>query len=1290
MRFSNSFAGEETASRPLSPMQRSMVLASLRGPRSGVFLLQDVCELAEPADLARLRAAWRITARRHEALRTRIEMSRRGEPRQVVADVEPDAWRELDWSGLTAEAAQTALADFLQADRARGFRFEDGVPMRFVLIRRAGDRSTIVWTLHHALLDARSLAIVWQEWLADYEGRMPCEPSTTPDREDAFDEEGAERYWRACLAGVLPAAGTLTDRLRGGPRDKSGPARAVFCFGEDETRAIHEYAGRQGLTGHTLVQGAWALLLSRYSGREDVVFGVTRAGRRRTDRRVGLFINTLPLRVQADQAARSSDWLREVRAAWEAQREFHGTPLELACHWGGLPAGAAPFDSVLVYEHSSPEEFFRQLGGAWAGRKFRRLQRTDSTLTVVTYGGHLFRLEIVYDPRLFHETTACGMALHLGTMIRGFIEKPDGLLRDVAMAGDAERRWLLGTVNETESELPSEARAHQLIERQAQRTPDATALEWPEGRMSYQELNRRANHGARALREAGTVPEDLIGVCLARSPDAVVAILAVLKAGAAFLPLRPDLPLERLVGKVADARPKLVILAPEDREKLESLGLRVLSLPTEPEGAAPDSPCAGTPEQTAYVIYTSGSTGRPKAVALTHRALVNHSVAAARAFGITETDRRLQFASMGTDVFVAEVFNYLSRGATLVFCLDAEGNSLSEVLRLLESRGITIAGVPATWWKEWVAALPSGTGLPATLRAVIVGMERVNPEAFASWRRITGAGVRWFNAYGPTETSPTATIYEAGSSSWEAAGFVPIGRPIANMRAYVLDGSGSPVPAGVTGELYLGGAGVARGYLNRPEETAGRFLADPFSGKAGDRMYRTGDMVFRLPDGNLVFAGRVDRQVKIRGFRIELEEIEAVLGGHEAIRQCAATVSGGEGRERLTAFFTPAGENAPEAEALRTYLAQRLPEHMLPAALVPLRAMPLTPSGKIDRQALPAPDGIAAPAAPGEREPATLTEKFLAELWREALDTERAGVTDHFFELGGDSLAATRLILLLEKYFGQEVPLAALVRAPTPAAMAGFLSGARGTVEAEGAFFKLQTRGRRHPFVSIATTPAGPFCYREFAEHLGADQPFFVLPQTVAAGNLGESVSRLATDACAAILANLPKGPRVLGGYCLGGIVAYETAQRLAAMGEEIRLVVLFDAPAPGYPKLRRSGKNYWRRLRNVMSGEGAVEPWEIVRHVGHWSKLLRRSTMRVYEPGRSLFPVIQFVAREEQVSSVVLEDPRYGWRDLCEGGLEIFDVQAGHENLFHGEAARQMAGLLREALLRANGQSPG
>ncbi|MGD0774761.1 MAG: amino acid adenylation domain-containing protein [Candidatus Solibacter sp.] len=1289
MRVSRRLAAEETNSRPLSPMQRSMVLASLRGPRSGVYLLQDVCELAAEADLARLREAWRLTARRHQALRTRIEMSPRGEPHQAVEELPPDVWQELDWRGLRAEEAQAAMADLLQSDRARGFRFEDGVPMRFVLIRMPGERSTIVWTLHHALLDARSLATVWQEWLAAYEGRMPGEPAASPEPEDIFDEAGAERYWRGYLAGVSAAAGTLTDRLRGGPRDAAESPRAAFCFDEDETRAIHEFAGRQGVTAHTLLQGAWALLLSRYGGREDVVFGVTRAGRRRTDRRAGLFINTLPLRVKVDETARVSDWLRQMRAAWEAQREFHRTPLEFACNWGGWPAGTAPFDSVLVYEHISPEEFFPRLGGAWAGRKFRRLQRTDSTLTLVAYGVPLFHGEIVYDPQRFHPATVFAMVDHLRTMIRGFMEKPEGRLWDVAMIGEAERQWLLRTVNETETEFPSEACAHQLIERQAQRTPDATALEWPEGRMSYQELNRRANHGARALRESGVGPEDLIGVCLARSPEAVVAILAVLKAGAAFLPLRPDLPLERLAGMAADARPKLVIAAPEDRGKLESLGLGVLSLAAEPEGPAPDPPCAATPARTAYVIYTSGSTGRPKAVALAHRALVNHSVAAARVFGITEKDRRLQFASMGTDVFVAEVFNYLSRGATLVFCLDAAGNSLSEFLRLLESRAITITGVPATWWKEWVAALESGTGLPATLRAVIVGMERVNPEAFACWRRLTGAGVRWFNAYGPSETSPTATIYEAGCSSWEAAGLVPIGRPIANLRAYVLDGRGAPVPAGVVGELYLGGAGVGLGYLNRPEETAGRFLADPFGGQAGGRMYRTGDMVFRLPDGNLVFAGRVDRQVKIRGFRIELEEIEAVLEGHEAIRQCAAIVLGDEGRERLAAYFTPAGEAAPNQEALRTYLAQRLPEHMLPAALVPLTAMPLTPSGKIDRQALPAPDGSAARAAQGDEEPSTLTEQLLADLWREALDIERAGIGDSFFALGGDSLAATRLILLIEKYFGKEVPLAALVRAATPARMAAFLSGAGGMEETEGAFFKLQPRGGRLPFLCITTTAAGPLCYRELAENLGAEQPFFVLPQAAPDGDLGQNVRRLATEACAAIRASLPKGPRVLGGYCLGGIVAYETARRLAAMGEEVRLVVLFDAPAPGYPKLWRSWKNYWRYFRKAMSGEVKIKPWEILPHVGHWGRLLRRKATRVYRPGRASFPVIQFVAREEPITAVVLEDPRYGWRDLCDRGLKILEVHAHHGNLFHGEAAGQMAGLLREALLRANGEFP-
>ena len=374
-------------------------------------------------------------------------------------------------------------------------------------------------------------------------------------------------------------------------------------------------------------------------------------------------------------------------------------------------------------------------------------------------------------------------------------------------------------------------------------------------------MNRRANQLARWLREKGAGPEDLIAICFDRSPEAIIALLAALKAGAAFLPLDPSLPPGRLAAMLDDARPKFVLASDRDLAKLASCGCEVLSFSRWQGEIANQSgenlANIATPENAAYAIYTSGSTGKPKAVVLTHRALVNHTLAVARVFEFSEKDRRLQFASMGTDVFVAEVFNYLCCGATLVFCLDPQGNSIGEFLRLLDAQRITITGVSSTWWNEWVAALSKGRlALPPSLRAVISGMERVNPAVFLSWRRTVGNRVRWFNAYGPAETAPTAMIYEAGTSAWEGGSFVPIGKPIANTTAYVLDGAGSPVPVGVPGELYIGGEGVARGYLNAPELTAQRFVPDPFGKNPARPLYRTGDLAFYLPDGNLVFLGR--------------------------------------------------------------------------------------------------------------------------------------------------------------------------------------------------------------------------------------------------------------------------------------------------------------------------------------------------------------------------------------------------------------------------------------------------
>jgi amino acid adenylation domain-containing protein len=1267
-----------------------MVLASIRAPGAGVYVIQDVCEMEELADPVRLQEAWRGIAQRHPALRTRIEAGSTGDLRQSVEPAPRYEWSEQDWSTVPSSELDAKLGRFLQQDRERGFHWEDGVPMRFAYIRTAKRNSILVWTVHHALLDGRSLAIVWREWLAAYEGSPLAESPESMPAGAGAPSEGAEDYWRDYLAGISQTSEFITDRFfAASPANAPGLGKERVSLHAEETREAHEYARRHGFTAHTLVQGAWSLLLSRYSGREDVVFGVTRAGRISGSSAVGMSINTLPLRVHLEGGVCAVEWLRALRAQWCKQRAFEGTPLDQACRWGCLPAGMAPFDSVLIYDHASPGETLRRLGGSWSGRSLRRLQRTDSPLTVATYGGPEFTLEIIYDQRLFCRETMRPLAGHLLELLRSLVSRRDSSLAELSMLTPPERRWLTEQVNQTAATYSADVRGHQLFEQQARSAPDRTALEWSGGSMSYGELNRQANRWAWRLIGLGVAPEDLIAVCMERSPRAVAAVLAVLKAGAGFLPLRPDLPTERLDGMLETAQPKLVLAEGVNCARFAARGFAVLEAGAAPDEAEENPPARAGLDNAAYAIFTSGSTGSPKAVVLTHRALVNHTLAVAPVFGINSSDRRLQFASMGTDVFVAEVFNYLSCGATLVFSLDPAGASVSEFLRALSDRRITITGVPASWGNEWVAALESGASLPPSLRAVVLGMERVNPAAFEAWRRIAGGKLRWFNAYGPSETCMTATVYEAGSSEWEGGDNVPIGRPLANVRAYVLDGAGAPVPAGISGELYLGGEGVGRGYLNPSEEDAARFLPDPFGDDGAGRMYRTGDLVFRLPDANLVFVGRLDRQVKIRGFRVELEEIEAALALHPGVRQCAVVLVGAEGRQKLTAYVTPALMTTARPADWRAHLARRLPAHMMPAGFVTLKKMPLTPAGKIDRQSLP-------PFEPNRDEPVTVLheaatplEHSLVRLWSEALDAPRVDLSDSFFDLGGDSLAATRLIVLIEKHLGRELPLAALMRAPTPTRMAALLenstAGTPGMAYAEGPFLALKPSGSRPPLVCLTTSSEGPRCFERLAWRLEGDQPFLVLPLADPAAGFERTVERLAELACNALSAAKPQGPYILGGYCLAGIVAYAAAQKLCAAGADVRLVVLFDAPAPGYPKVLSSGRGYLRQSGEWLRGRVAFSLWDIGRHIGMLGRLVRRSAERTYRAAPASFPVIQFIARQEQISTRVLEDPRLGWREFCPAGFQVFEVGARHGNLFDEESVEEIAARLGEALRPAN-----
>ncbi|MBI5085369.1 MAG: amino acid adenylation domain-containing protein [Acidobacteria bacterium] len=987
----------------------------MRSPHAGAYVLQEVCEVAHELCGGLLRRSFELLVERHQALRTRIETGAAGELRQMVYPHAEIPWVDEDWTAHPSDDQEQRLSKWLAEDSSRGFDFAAGVPARVTLIKCAAARHTLVFTCHHVLLDGRSLEIALQEWFAIYDGLVRDEEIQLPQT-CAFSEHldwlasqdmvRAERYWQERLAGLEQTTALVTDRLPSFARSCQGMAKERTELSADLTRRLHSFVSGLGITVNTLMQAAWALVLSRTPEK-----------------------SLLP-------------WLREIRAHWMELRDVEYTPADRIAAWAGLPAGMPLFDTLMVYGRQPVPESYADLGVAWRQRRVRRVQRTDAPLTLAAYGSPLVTLEIIYDTSLFAGETMARLAVHLRTILESFLLRPEAQLEAVRMLPEAEEQIILHGWNSAAIPVPAGLCAHNLFEEHARKHPANTALEDSSGAISYDAVDRRANKIAHLLLQAGAGPDQLAGVCISRSPETVIAVLAVLKAGAAFLPLDPQLPQGRLESMLRDAGPKVLLCREAEWARLRDLGLRLLNLDRlHAEIAAQPGqppPCPATPDNAAYAIYTSGSTGKPKAVVMTHRSLVNHTLALPPIYGISPADRRLQFASIGSDVFIAEIFNYLSTGATLVFAADRQSASLAGFLRDLEDLRITVTGIPSSWWNEWMtAAAGSDLPLPRSLRAVIAGMERVNPAALETWKRLAGGRIRWFNAYGPTETC-TATVYESGASPWEGGGVVPIGRPVANTSAYVLDPNLRPLPVGIPGELFLGGAGVARGYWNSPELTSSRFLPDPFTATPAGRIYRTGDLVYLLPDGNLVFVGRCDRQVKLRGHRIELEEIESVLSQHPDVRQCAVTLQGGEGHALLVAYVSPKRGAAPSSEELRLHLSRQLPEPLIPAGFLTLPELPLTPAGKIDRRSLPEFDPQSLSRESSNR-PSTPTEKRLAELWQNVLGVANPGTSDHFFQLGGDSLRATRLIVLIQKAFGKELPLAVLLRNPTIGRLATLL-----------------------------------------------------------------------------------------------------------------------------------------------------------------------------------------------------------------------------------------------------------
>ncbi|PVE12341.1 non-ribosomal peptide synthetase, partial [Streptomyces scopuliridis] len=1001
---------------PLSPMQEGLLFHALFDEEAAdVYTVQLFLGMEGDLDVRALRSAAETLLRRHPNLRSGFRHEQVSRPVQVVHhEVELD-WDIQDLRGLDPDEQSARLAGVAAGERGRRFDLAAPPLVRFVLVRLADDRFRLLMTVHHILLDGWSMPLLAQELFALYvrRGDDTGLPRPTPYRDYLVwlagqDREAAEQAWRLALAGVeeptLLAPG-------GAERGALPPERVALELSPELTTALGDRARHLGLTLNTVVQGAWAVLLGRLTGREDVVFGATVSGRppeiAGIESMVGLFINTLPVRVELRQDETLAQLLTRLQEQQSALMEHQYVGLhdiQRQADVGEL------FDTLTVFENYPLDPGLLDVSGT--GLRVTDADADDAThypLTLVVVPGARLGLRLGYRPDLLTAETAGSIGARLGRLLEAVAATPDRPVGEIDVLDAAERERVLVEWNATERRVPS-VTLPELFEAQAARTPRATAVVFEGRELSYAELNARANRLARLLVDRGAGPEGYVALALPRSQELIVALLAVLKSGAAYVPVDPDYPAERIRYILDNTRPALMLTKRDvDAALTATDGTDRLVLDDPRTGAAlgayGDTDLTDADRlaplgvlNTAYVIYTSGSTGRPKGVLVPHEGIVNRLRWMQGRYGLDASDRVLQKTPSGFDVSVWEFFWPLIEGATLVVARPEGHKDPAYLARLIrEERVTTLHFVPSmlqVFLTEPAAAQCD------SLRRVVCSGEALPGELRAKF--FETLDVPLHNLYGPTEASVDVTSWECAAH--DPAGPVPIGAPVWNTQVRVLDSRLRPVPVGVAGELYLAGVQLARGYLGRPGLTGERFVADPYGGVAGGRMYRTGDVVRWRSDGNLEYLGRVDEQVKIRGFRVELGEIEAVLAGYPGVRQVAVIAREDQpGVKRLVAYVV--GDAG--VDVLREHVGAAVPEYMVPAAFVVVDGLPVTANGKLDRRALPAPDYGAVAT---ERGPGSVREEVLCGVFADVLGLSRVGVDDSFFDLGGDSIVSIQLV----------------------------------------------------------------------------------------------------------------------------------------------------------------------------------------------------------------------------------------------------------------------------------------
>lgn len=1313
----------DEADYPLSLHQQRLWFIEQFRPGTPLYNVTRAVRMRGKLNVQALHAALQSLVDRHEALRTTFE-SHDGEPRQRVRAPQELELPLVDLREVVGDRnrLESLLQQRLTDEGRRTFDLSSDLMLRTVLYQLTDDEHVLQTTIHHLACDGWSLEILFRELSVLYRGFSQDQPPELPaldlryvdfsrwqrEARQAEHYEKRVRWWHSRLDGAPHMLDLATDRPR--PQVETGHGSfQPFDFPPELIKRLEALAQQENATLYMILLAGFLVLLHRYTGMDDFLVGSAIAGRQRPELQnlVGFFVDTVVVRADLAGAPTARDVLRKTRQQVIDSVEHSDVPFERIVKSidPAKDIGGHPLFQVIF---NAPPHFSQEFAGLVVSPVHVDMKVARFDLEMTHSGGLNRRSGISWSHDLFDVDTIQRMLRHYRVLLNAIVEAPDTRVRDLPLLTQTERRQLLSDWNDVTTEYPRETRVHELFEQQAEETPDTIAVVSEDQKLTYRELNERANTLAASLRQRGVGRETLVGICVERSLDSVIGVLGILKAGGAYVPLDSNDPPQRLEFMLRDANVEFLVTQRSRIGSFPDTGYQTICIDTDESDRESSLPLyprpTGDGKDLAYVMYTSGSSGRPKAVCIPHRAIVR-LVQNTNYVDLSTDDCIAHLSNVAFDAATFEIWGALLCGGRLAIGSQDVLMSSVELAAFLRKHGVTTLFLTTALFNQHVLEDPE---VFAPLKQLLFGGETANPETVRKLLK-HGRPRRLLNVYGPTECTTFSTWHLIEHVRADAT-TVPIGNGIGNSRVYVLDPQRNLLPIGIPGELYIGGDGLALGYLNRPELTAEKFVANNMDDDLDSRLYRTGDLCRWRADGTLEFVGRCDQQVKLRGFRIELGEIESVILGHPSVDDCVVILREDRpGDKRLIAYFIPAASHALTGAELTRYVRDVLPNYMVPSAFVGLEAFPLMPSGKVNRRRLPAPGDSRPELSTGYVAPRNPIERELADIWGRVLGLDRIGIHDNFFDLGGHSLLSIQLRFEIKRALGVDASLATIFLRPTVEQLSSYIAE-RGGEEEESTVVALNSGDVQPPVFCIC----GIGLYKRLAAHLSPlrvygvyvaeEMDLFESPRRFKGLSHQDTVD-LARKYVDLIVREQPQGPYFLAGVSYGGMLAYEIAQQLVESGKQVAYVALLDTSLPGARRFRplrwlithcrgafREGYPYiFKRLRRwldrhrpetsigVATENSSCESEVDVLHARR--SLVLRAQAAHYEPRAYPGRVHLFKAKERGSFNHYNYAPGLGWDELAIGGLEIEEVPGGHVTMLDEPYVPHLAACLKRGL---------